>query len=50
MKKKKKNRKDLKKSVEMYQNLSEKEKNKKQEYGRKIEKCITQCEKVRIIF
>ena len=34
----------------MYQNLSEKEKNKKQEYGRKIEKCITQCEKVRIIF
>ena len=48
MKKKKKKIEKIKKR--MYQNLSEKEKNKKQEYGRKIEKCITQCEKVRIIF
>ena len=46
MKKKEK----IKKSLEGYQNLSVEEKNKKQEYGRKIEKCFTKCEKKGIVF
>ena len=46
MKKKEK----IKKSLEGYQNLSVEEKNKKQEYGRKIEKCFTKCEKKKNCF